>query len=381
MSDAWSENFMNPTLKQLSEQGQSIWYDNIRRGMLVSGEMQALIDDGVVGVTSNPSIFQKAIGQSSDYDDALRSLTERDLDTFAIYDALTIEDIQMTADLFRPVYDRTNGADGFVSLEVNPKLAYDTDATIAEARRLFTAVDRPNVMIKIPGTDEGIPAIRAVIGGGINVNVTLIFAVSVYEKIMTAYMDGLEDLLAAGGDPAKVASVASFFVSRVDTAVDKQLDARIDAGDASLSDLRGQAAIANSKLAYARYQEVFAGSRFANLRAKGARVQRPLWASTSTKNPAYRDTLYVDTLIGPDTVNTVPPQTLDAIRRGITVAQTVTQDVDQARDLISRLESLGISMDQVTADLRTAGVKAFADAFDALLADLQKKGTFNVSRK
>lgn len=372
---------MNPTLKQLSEQGQSIWYDNIRRGMLVSGEMQALIDDGVVGVTSNPSIFQKAIGQSSDYDDALRSLTERDLDTFAIYDALTIEDIQMTADLFRPVYDRTNGADGFVSLEVNPKLAYDTDATIAEARRLFTAVDRPNVMIKIPGTDEGIPAIRAVIGGGINVNVTLIFAVSVYEKIMTAYMDGLEDLLAAGGDPAKVASVASFFVSRVDTAVDKQLDARIDAGDASLSDLRGQAAIANSKLAYARYQEVFAGSRFANLRAKGARVQRPLWASTSTKNPAYRDTLYVDTLIGPDTVNTVPPQTLDAIRRGITVAQTVTQDVDQARDLISRLESLGISMDQVTADLRTAGVKAFADAFDALLADLQKKGTFNVSRK
>lgn len=364
---------MNSTIKQLADCGQSIWYDNIRRGMLASGEMQALIDDGVVGVTSNPSIFQKAISDSGDYDDALRELVERDLDAFAIYDALTIDDIRQTTDLFRPVYDRTNGGDGFVSLEVNPKLAYDCDATIAEARRLFKAVNRPNVMIKIPGTDECLPAIRTAIGEGINVNVTLIFAVSAYQKIMAAYMDGLDDLIAAGGDPKKVASVASFFVSRVDTAVDKQLAARIKAGDGHLSALLGQAAVANSKLAYTKYREAFGGDRFAALGAKGARVQRPLWASTSTKDPKYRETLYVDTLVGPDTVNTVPPQTLDAIRGGFTVEPAVTKDVDKAGDLIDRLESLGISMDQVTEDLRTAGVKSFADSFDKLLADVESK--------
>lgn len=364
---------MNPTIKQLAECGQSIWYDNIRRGMLASGEMQALIDDGVMGVTSNPSIFQKAISDSGDYDDALRELAERDLDAFAIYDALTIEDIRQTTDLFRPVYDRTDRRDGFVSLEVNPRLAYDCDATIAEARRLFAAVDRPNVMIKIPGTEECLPAIRTAIGEGINVNVTLIFAVSAYEKIMDAYLGGLEDLIAAGGDPKKVASVASFFVSRVDSAVDKELAARIKAGDGNLSALLGQAAVANSKLAYARYSEVFGQKRFAALRAKGARVQRPLWASTSTKNPEYRETLYVDTLVGPDTVNTVPPQTLDAIRDGFTVKQTVTIDVGKAADLINNLSALGISMDQVTEDLRTAGVKSFADSFDKLLADVESK--------
>lgn len=364
---------MNPTIKHLGACGQSIWYDNIRRGMLVSGEMQALIDDGVVGVTSNPSIFQKAIGETHDYDDALRALAEQGLDALSIYDALTIEDIRMTADLFRPVYDNTDGGDGFVSLEVNPTLAYDTDATIAEARRLFAAVNRPNVMIKIPGTDQGLAAIRTAIGESINVNVTLIFSVSAYEQIMNAYLDGVDDLIAAGGDPSRVASVASFFVSRVDTAVDKQLAARIAAGDTGASSLLGQAAVANSKIAYARYQTVFGGPRFAALKTRGARAQRPLWASTSTKNPDYRDTLYVDTLVGPDTVNTVPQVTLDAIRAGLTVKPTLTRDVDAARDVIDKLQQLGISMDQVTADLRTAGVKAFADAFAKLLDGVESK--------
>jgi transaldolase/glucose-6-phosphate isomerase len=300
---------MHPILEALADQGQAIWYDNVRRGMLASGEMQALIDDGVVGVTSNPSIFEKAIAHSDDYDGQIGELIAQGKDTFEIYDALTLADIATTADLFRPVYDRTAGRDGYVSLEVNPKLAADTERTIAEARRLFAALDRPNVMIKIPGTPEGMPAIEQALSEGININVTLIFAVDAYREIMQAYLSGVGKFIAGGGDPRRVASVASFFVSRVDTAVDKQLS-EIGGPD----DLHGQAAVANSKLAYAAYREVFEGEAFAELKARGARVQRPLWASTSTKNPAYSPTLYVDTLIGPDTVNTVPPATLDAIR-------------------------------------------------------------------
>jgi transaldolase/glucose-6-phosphate isomerase len=359
---------MNSVLKQLAERGQSIWYDNIRRGMLSSGEMQALIDDGVVGVTSNPSIFEKAIAHSDDYDDAIRALIADGRDTWEIYDALTTTDIGEAADLFRPVYDRTNGRDGYVSIEVNPKLADDTQATIAEARRLFAKLNRPNVMIKIPGTPAGWPAIEQAIGEGINVNVTLIFSVEAYRQIMQAYINGLNKLVDAGGDPARVASVASFFVSRVDTMVDGMLEK-----SGGPEDLHGQAAIANSKLAYEAYQDVFEGEAFAALRAKGAQVQRPLWASTSTKNPAYPATLYVETLVGPDTVNTVPPATLDAMRKGMVVEQTVTTDLATAKKTLARLEESGISMKKVTDDLRDAGVKSFADAFDQLLASLDSK--------
>ncbi len=361
---------MHPVLEQLAEHGQSIWYDNVQRGMLQSGEMQALIDDGVVGVTSNPSIFQKAIADSSDYDEQIKELIAADKSTFEIYDALTLADIAATADLFRPVYDHTDGRDGFVSIEVNPKLAYDTEETIAEARRIFQALGRPNVMIKIPGTTEGLPAIETAISEGINVNVTLIFSVEAYNEIMQAYLRGIRALIDRGGDPSKVASVASFFVSRVDSAVDPLL-----AEKPELADLAGKAAIANSKLAYARFVEVFSEEVFGPLEAQGARVQRPLWASTSTKNPNYPPTLYVDSLIGRHTVNTVPPVTLDAIRSGMAVRERITEDVAEARVLVDRLAEAGISMQTVTDDLRTAGVKAFADAFDKLLGGLETKRT------
>jgi transaldolase len=359
---------MHPILKQLADQGQSIWYDNIRRGMLTSGGIQALIDEGVTGVTSNPTIFQKAICESGDYDEALQRLVAAGRSAPQIYDALTLEDIRMAADLFRPVHDRTEGRDGYVSIEVNPRLAYDTEQTLAEARRIFRTLGRPNVMIKIPGTEEGLPAVEAAIAEGINVNVTLIFSGEVYERVMEAYLNGLQRFIDAGNDPAKVSSVASFFVSRVDTAVDARL--RDEHGTA---ELQGQAAVANTKLAYRRYEKMFNGPRFVPLRGQGARVQRPLWASTSTKNPSYSPTLYVDTLIGRDTVNTVPPATLEAIKAGIPVEPTLTQSLDQAQETANRLESAGISMKQVTGELRAAGVEAFADSFDKLLEDIEAK--------
>lgn len=359
---------MHPMLQKLAECGQSIWYDNIRRGMLASGELQALIDDGVVGVTSNPSIFEKAIAGSSDYDDQIRELIDAGLDTPAIFDALARADIAAAADLFRPVYDRTKGRDGYVSIEVNPHLANDTAGTVAEARRLFAALARPNIMIKIPGTPAGIPAIATAIGEGINVNVTLIFGVEAYREIMRAYVQGLETLARSGGDVSRVASVASFFVSRVDTVVDQALAARGDSAD-----LLGKAAIANSKLAYAAYQEFFGGSAFAALKRQGAHAQRPLWASTSTKNPAYPATIYVDTLIGPNTVNTVPPVTLDAIRKGMTVRETLTADLAEAQAVLEQIAKAGISLAKVTDGLREAGVKAFAESYDQLLASLDAK--------
>lgn len=360
---------MNSVLKRIAECGQSIWYDNIRRGMIASGELQRLIDDGVVGVTSNPTIFQKAIGESGDYDEALREMAVGDLRADEIYDTLAVQDIQAACDLFLPVYERMDRRDGFVSIEVNPHLAHDTRRTVAEARRLHAAVGRPNVMIKIPGTEEGLPAIQTALGEGINVNVTLIFGVDVYARIMEAYMAGVETFVESGGDAAGLASVASFFVSRVDTLVDGVL---ANKGDEA-QPLLGKAAVANSKLAYERYQQVFAGERFAALRAKGARVQRPLWASTSTKNPSYSPTMYVDSLIGLDTVNTMPQVTLDAVRGGMDVAETVTKQVDQARRVIDQLAARGILIDEVTNDLRIAGVKAFADSYDKLLADVEAK--------
>jgi len=359
---------MHPMLKKLADAGQSIWYDNIQRRMFASGAMQALIDDGVVGVTSNPSIFEKAIAHSDDYDEQVRELIDAGKSTAEIYDALTMRDIADAADLFRPVYNRTSGRDGYVSIEVNPHLANRTEETISEARRLFNTLARPNVMIKIPGTPAGLPAIAQAISEGINVNVTLIFSVGAHRQIMQAYLDGLNRLVQRGGDPARVASVASFFVSRVDTAVDALIGQRRE-----LQDLRGKAAVANSRLAYQAYREVFGGPQFQKLKAQGARVQRPLWASTSTKNPDYSPTLYVDTLIGPDTVNTVPPATLDAIRKGIAVGPTVTQDTQQQQQIMKRLEQAGISMQRVTDELCVAGVKAFADSFDKLLASLDAK--------
>lgn len=301
-------------LHELTQLGQSIWYDNIRRALLDSGGLQALLVDGVMGVTSNPSIFEKAIGGSSDYDTAIKALAGSTQTDEQIYESLALEDIQRTADLLRPIYEATRGVDGYISLEVSPALAHDTAGAIADSRRLFAALNRPNVMIKVPATPAGIPAIETLIGEGINVNVTLIFSLAHYEAVAAAYLAGLEKLSVNGGDLSRVASVASFFISRVDTAVDDRL------ADLGHTELQGKIGIANAKVAYGRFQQIFSGNRWQALAEKGARVQRPLWASTGSKNPAYPDTLYVDQLIGPNTVNTVPPATLTAFRNHGTVA-------------------------------------------------------------
>ncbi|MCP4592477.1 MAG: transaldolase [bacterium] len=364
---------MHPIIGKISELGQSIWYDNIRRGVLASGELQGLIDDGVTGVTSNPTIFKKAIADSNDYQAELNRLIAAGTSAVEIYETLAFADIRQACDLFRPVYDRTERRDGFVSIEVSPALADDTEATISEAKRIFTAIARPNVMIKIPATDAGLPAVEAVIAAGINVNVTLIFSTEVYGAVIGAYLSGMEKLVAGGGDPRGVASVASFFVSRVDTLVDKLLQERIDAGRKDLVDLPGKAAVANTKLAYDLYKTEYAGSRFAALQAKGARVQRPLWASTSTKDPSYPDLLYVEPLIGPDTVNTVPPATLNAIRDHGTAEAAIEAGVGAARDVLARLEAADISMAQVTEQLKIEGVKAFANSFDELIGAIESK--------
>ncbi|UCG15652.1 MAG: transaldolase [Phycisphaerales bacterium] len=372
---------MKTNFRKLTELGQSIWCDNIRRGMIASGELQALIDEGVLGVTSNPTILQKAIGQSSDYDAVIRDLVTAGTRAASdIYESLAFDDIGQAADLFRPVYDGTERRDGFVSIEVEPALADDTEGTVARARQIFSTLGRPNVMIKVPATDAGLPAVARLIGEGINVNVTLIFSVDVYQHVIDAYITGLGAYLDGGGDPAGVASVASFFVSRVDTVVDQRLQERIAAGQTHLSALLGKAAVANAKVAYDKYMDQFHGPTFAALAKRGARVQRPLWASTSTKNPAYRDTIYVDTLIGPNTVNTAPPVTLDAIRRFDGFRVTLRDDVELARATLADIEQAGIPMAEVTEELRQAGVRAFADSFDRLLADIQAKGADLASR-
>ena len=315
----------NP-LQQLLADGQSIWLDNIRRSMFASGDLQRLIDLGLRGMTSNPTIFEKAIGAGSDYDEQLATLVD-ERDPTALFEALAIRDIRSACDLFRGVYDSSDGLDGYVSLEVSPTLARDTAGTIAAAQRLWKAVDRPNVMIKIPGTAEGVPAIAATIAAGINVNVTLLFSVDRYDAAASAYIDGLEARAARGESIDRIASVASVFVSRIDTSVDKKLHALIDGGEPVL-DLLGKAAIAGSKLTYQRFLKLFSGERFDALRAKGARVQRPLWASTSTKNPDYPELIYVESLVGRDTVNTLPPATLDSlIAHGDVKADTILDDV------------------------------------------------------
>ena len=353
------------SLQQLNDQGQSPWYDNISRGLIKSGGLQKLIDLGITGLTSNPTIFEKAISAGSDYDGSLIELAKSGKSVFEIYDSLSIEDIRSASDMLRPVYDRTGGADGFVSLEVNPHLAHKTEETIEEAERLFAAVDRPNLMVKVPGTPEGVLAFRTLIGEGINVNVTLLFSLEAYRTVREAYLSGLEDLDASGGDVGRIASVASFFVSRVDTTTDERLG--------EWSGLAGRAAIANARLAYRDFQADFGGERFEALRAKGARVQRPLWASTSTKNPAYRGVMYVENLIGPNTVDTMPQATVDAFLDHGEVAVTLDNQVDQAQRDIEAIESTGVSMQDVTDHLLADGVRLFSDSFDGLLANIQEK--------
>jgi transaldolase/glucose-6-phosphate isomerase len=368
---------MNP-LRQLSDAGQSIWLDYIRRGMTRGGELTALIErDGLKGMTSNPAIFEKAIAGSDDYADVLDDfIADRSLDPKAIYERLAIEDIQEAADAMRPVYDATKRHDGYVSLEVSPSLAHDTAGTIDEARRLWRAVARENLMIKVPGTPAGLPAIEQLLAEGINVNVTLIFSRKAYAEIAEVYVRGVEKLVERGGDPRKIASVASFFVSRIDSEVDRRLEVEAarhddDAREARLA-LRGKIAVANAKVAYAAFEALVHSERWRALAAKGARPQRLLWASTGTKNPAYPDTLYVDELIGPDTVNTVPPATLDAFRDHGTVGPTLTLDLDDAEAQLAALAEVGVDLDDVTDVLLSDGVALFETAMDGLLGTIAR---------
>jgi len=361
------------SIQQAQQLGQAIWFDYIRRGMLKSGELQQLIDQGISGLTSNPTIFEKAIVGSSDYDEALLPLARSDKTVEEIFESLAIEDIRAAVDFLRPIYDESNGVHGYASLEVNPLLAADTEGTIKEARRLFATLDRPNVMIKVPATPEGMPAVRQLISEGINVNATLIFSLESYQQVREAYIAGLEDLVSNGGDPGRVVSVASFFVSRVDTAVDTQLEERIQQGNITLKSLLGKAAVANAKLAYKAFKETFQSERFAALKARGARVQRPLWASTGTKNPAYSDLLYVEPLIGPDTVNTMPPATIDAFLEHGHAKSTLEEGISEAEETFESLQVTGISLEAITTKLLADGVKAFADSFEQLLAGIDEK--------
>jgi transaldolase/glucose-6-phosphate isomerase len=360
-------------LKQMSDLGQSLWYDNIERSLITEGELARMVDeDHIVGVTSNPAIFQKAISGSQAYDAQIEEIVAETptIPIKDLYEALAIQDIQMAADVMQPVYERTNGQDGYVSLEVSPKLADDTTGTITEAKRLFETVGRPNLMIKIPATQAGLPAITEVIGAGVNVNVTLMFSLQNYIDVANAYIAGLEKLAAAGGELGQVASVASFFVSRVDTIFDQLL---ADADDPEAKNLQGKLAIANAKAAYQKFQEIFGSERFQKLAAKGARVQRPLWASTSTKNPEYRDVLYAEELIGPDTVDTLPPATIEGLKDHGQIRASLEEELDQAAGLLARLKDFNISYDDATRKLQADGVAAFANSFVQLLHALEEK--------
>jgi transaldolase/glucose-6-phosphate isomerase len=363
----------NPLLK-LRTLGQSIWLDYLRRGMIASGELKRLVEeDGLLGVTSNPSIFEKAIGGSHDYDDAIRVLALVGKDAEEIYQALTVEDIQRAADIFRPIYDQLEGRDGFISLEVSPHLAHDTEGTVAEARRLWAAVARPNVFIKVPATKEGVPAIRQLIAEGINVNVTLLFGLSRYREVVEAYLAGLEARAAQRQPIDHVASVASFFLSRIDVLVDPLLEKKMAGGNAQLAEtLHGQVAIASAKRAYQLYKQYYGGERFRRLAGKGARTQRLLWASTSTKNPAYSDVKYVEALIGPATVNTVPEETLNAYRDHGDPASRLQEGLVEAQHVLTRLSSLGIDLEAVTQQLEDEGVEKFNKAFDRLMDTLKQ---------
>jgi transaldolase/glucose-6-phosphate isomerase len=375
-------------LKDLQKYGQSVWLDYIRRNLITSGDLQRLIDeDGLRGITSNPSIFEKAIADSTDYADLLTSLkTRTDLDAKGRYEILAIRDIQDAADILKPVYQSTKRRDGYVSLEVSPYLARDTKGTLEEARRLWKAVGRENVMIKVPGTAEGIPAFQQLIGEGININVTLLFAQKVYEQVAEAYIAGVEQLAKNGGDISKIASVASFFISRIDSSIDKIVEDRLKtekdpAKQEALKSILGKVAVANGKQTYQTYLAIFGTDRWKKLAAKGAQTQRVLWASTSTKNPAYSDILYIAELIGPDTVNTIPPATLDAFRDHGKARMTLTENIDAANKTMETVAKVGISIDEVTDKLTNDGVKLFADAFDKLLAAVEKSSKAGTSPK
>ncbi|MFH1566474.1 MAG: transaldolase [Gemmatimonadota bacterium] len=369
----------NPLL-DLHALGQSVWYDNISRGLITGGQLRRLIaEDGVRGMTSNPAIFGKAISGADDYTGALRQLAAGGRSPLEIYEAIAIQDIQWAADVLLPVYEASAGADGFVSLEVSPHLANDTEGTVAEALRLAGEVGRRNLMIKVPGTPAGVPAVERLIAAGINVNVTLLFSQANYAAVAAGYLAGLEQRVAAKGDPAAVASVASFFVSRIDSLVDKQIEARLGqikgaAQRVALRALLGQVAVANAKLAYVHYQKVIGSPRWRKLAARGARPQRLLWASTGTKNPAYGDVLYIEELIGPDTVNTMPGATLEAFRDHGRVRPSLQEKVDEAADTMAALEELGVSMEAATERLQADAVRLFVEPFDQLLAAIESRG-------
>ncbi|HEX6676193.1 MAG TPA: transaldolase [Actinomycetes bacterium] len=367
-------------LQRLSEQGVAVWVDSIARDWLEKGELRRLRDQfSVVGVTSNPTIFQKAMGEGSFYDEDLTRLAREGLDARAIFERLALDDIRAAAADMEPVWQRSGGLDGRISFELAPDIANDTDTSIREARRLFDALARPNVFIKIPATAEGVPAVRASIADGINVNVTLIFSIARYREVIQAYLAGLEDLADAGGDLTQVASVASFFVSRVDTNVDEKLQRVVDAGGPTAGPARtrlGTAAIDNAKLAYEAFEQAFSGPRWEALARLGARVQRPLWASTSTKNPAYRDVVYVEELVAADTVNTMPLATIEAFAdHGEVRGQTIKEDLERAHALWPELAQLGIDEDQVGEELEVDGVKKFADSYNAVLDTVEAKRT------
>jgi len=370
---------MTNPLRDLEAAGQAVWLDYLHRKILEDGELQRLIDqDGLKGLTSNPSIFEKAIGDGDAYDDRIKALRRHGDSPEALYERLAIADIQAAADIFRPTYERLGGRDGYVSLEVSPALAMDTAGTVADARRLWRAVDRPNLMIKVPGTKAGAPAIRQLIGEGINVNVTLLFGVGAYLDVAEAHMAGLERFKADGGDIGRVHGVASFFVSRIDTKIDAAIDARLKAGAHGqeaerLSRLRGQIAIANAKRAYQRYLKLIDGPRWKPLAEAGAAPQRLLWASTGVKDPTYPDTLYAASLIGPDTVDTLPPATMDAFRDHGRVSESLTEDVPLAEHHLAEAQGLGLDLDGATDALVVDGVRLFAEAFDKLLAAVAAK--------
>jgi transaldolase len=356
-------------LHRLAEYGQSVWIDFLSRDMLRNGELERRMrDDAVVGVTSNPTIFQKAISSGGAYDEQLREVLEEERDPKEIFLRLAIKDVEDALDLLRPVWDGGSGQDGYVSLEVDPNLASDTARTIEEAQRLHETIDRPNLFVKIPATKAGLPAIEEMIARGRSINVTLIFSLERYAEVAEAYIRGLERLVEAGGDPGTVASVASFFVSRVDTETDRRLD---EIG--GHEELKGKLAIANAKLAYQRYKEIFAGDRWEALSSRGATTQRCLWASTSTKNPAYRDVMYVEELIGPRTVNTMPDETIEAFQDHGEVAPTLEQGVDEAKRVFEQIEQAGVDYDDVTDTLEREGVEKFADSFAELLEGIRAK--------
>lgn len=363
-------------LHSLHAAGQSVWLDYIDREMLGNGDLERRIaEDELTGMTSNPTIFEKALAEGTLYDAQLAEIGAG-VTAGEAFERVSTDDVSRACDIFRPVYDATNGHDGFVSLEVSPGVAHDTEGTIAEAHRLWSEVDRPNVMIKVPGTDQAMGAIRRLTADGLNVNITLLFSVDAHRRVIDAYLGGLEDRVAAGQPIASIASVASFFVSRVDTKVDKQLEKIAAAGGEHAGQARalmGHAAIANAKLAYRLFTSSFSGPRWEALSARGAQLQRPLWASTSTKNPAYRDVLYVEQLIGPHTVNTMPPATLEAFRDHGQVARTVDHDVDGAVRTLAQLEAVGVSLDEVTDELLTEGLASFQKSFESLLAGLEHK--------